>query len=268
MSRVALCTDSSALLSEAEAERLGVHVVPVAIALEGVPFDGSGRAVEELYERLLAGARATTSQPSPGELLDAYVRAAEAGAGEVLSLHLHAGLSGTVASARLAAREAPLPVCVVDTRTASFGVALCVRAAAAALAAGATAVEAARVARRLGVRLRNAFAVRAAPAGRVSATAGWTVLELRGAETRVLERCGDAAEAVAALADRVAAGRLRVRAAVGHAASPTEPYADALAETLAASRRVVSVERYRVGPAVGVHTGPLAFGAFWWASPR
>jgi fatty acid-binding protein DegV len=84
----------------------------------------------------------------------------------------------------------------------------------------------------------------------------------------VLERCGDAAEAVAALADRVAAGRLPARAAVGHAASPTEPYADALAETLAASRRVVSVERYRVGPTVGVHTGPLAFGAFWWASPR
>ena len=44
------------------------------------------------------------------------------------------------------------------------------------------------------------------------------------------------------------------------------PAADALAVLLASSPRVIGVERYRVGAAVGAHTGPLSFGAFWWPS--
>jgi hypothetical protein len=57
-----------------------------------------------------------------------------------------------------------------------------------------------------------------------------------------------------------------VRAAVGHAAASTDPAADALAGSLASLAQVVGVERYRVSAAVGAHTGPLSFGAFWWPS--
>jgi fatty acid-binding protein DegV len=54
-----------------------------------------------------------------------------------------------------------------------------------------------------------------------------------------------------------------VRAAVGHAGAATEPGAEALALSLASLSHVVDVERYRVGPAMGVHTGALSSGAFW-----
>jgi DegV family protein with EDD domain len=264
MTGVALCTDSSALLSRAEAERLGVLVVPVAVALDGVPVTGGEDGVDGFYERLLAGARAITSQPSPGEFLDAYERAAAAGASEALSLHLHGALSGTASSARLAAREAPLPVTVVETATVSFGVAVCVRAAADSLAGGASVAEAARAARALSRELRNVFVARQAPAGRVGETAGWALLEVRAGTTRVLGACGDEAAAVAAMASRIARSRTAVRAAVGHAAALTAGPAQALAAALAELPQVTAVERYRVGPAVGAHTGPLAFGAFWW----
>jgi fatty acid-binding protein DegV len=81
ISRVALCTDSSSLLSPAAAHELGVEVVPVPVALDGEPFDGT---VDAFYERVRTGAVATTSQPSPGAFLEAYERAASDGAASVL----------------------------------------------------------------------------------------------------------------------------------------------------------------------------------------
>lgn len=55
--------------------------------------------------------------------------------------------------------------------------------------------------------------------------------------------------------------------AVGYAAPPTEASADLLARALAHAG-IAEVVRYRVGPSVGAHTGPLSFGAFWWPAGR
>lgn len=63
---------------------------------------------------------------------------------------------------------------------------------------------------------------------------------------------------------RVVADRGPVRAAVGHAAASVQAAADALALSLEAQPHVVEVERYRVGAAVGAHTGGQSLGAFWW----
>jgi fatty acid-binding protein DegV len=207
----------------------------------------------------------TTSQPSPGEFLDAYSRAAADGADEVLSIHLDARVSGTVSSAELAAREAPVPVTVVDTRAVSFGVGVCVRTAAEAIAADALAADAAAAARRVGPTLRNVFTVHASPSGRLpDATPGWSVLEFRDGEAKPLGSRDNIGEAIGAMAARLHDEDRGVHVAVGHAAASTEPAADALALALEGLSCVVDVERYRVSPAVGAHTGPASFGAFWW----
>ncbi len=86
MSVVAICTDSSALFPTGVAERLGIIVVPIAIALDGDAFDEQGESLDDFYTRLSDGANVTTSQPSPGSFLDAYGGAAAAGASEVLSI--------------------------------------------------------------------------------------------------------------------------------------------------------------------------------------
>ncbi len=266
MSVVAICTDSSALFPTGVAERLGIIVVPIAIALDGDAFDEQGKTLDDFYARLSDGAQVTTSQPSPGAFLDAYAGAAAGGAREVVSIHLDARVSGTASSAELAAREATIPVTVVDTRTVSFGVGLCVRAAADALAAGATVREAVGAARVVSAALRNVFVVHSGPAGRLPATRGWSLLEFVEGKAEPVGACDSIGEAIDAMVGRVLAEHGPVRAAVGHAAASTEAAADALAGSLASLARVVRVERYRVGAAVGAHTGPLSFGAFWWPS--
>jgi fatty acid kinase fatty acid binding subunit len=266
MTAVAICTDSSALFPDGVAERLGVTVVPIAIMLDDAPFEPEDSTIDEFYARMSRGAQVTTSRPSPGAFLEAYAGAAADGARAVLSIHLDARVSGTVGSAELAAREAPIPVSVVDTQTVSFGVGLCVRAAAEAVAAGASAAEAAIDARRVGGTLRNVFVAHRGPTGRLPDTPGWAVLEFTDGRAESVDLCDTSREAIDAMVTRVFAEDRPVRAAVGHAGSSTEAAADTLALTLVSLAQVVEVERYRVHPAVGAHTGPTSFGAFWWPS--
>ena len=267
MASVAICTDSSALFPAGVAERLGVAVVPVPVALDGVPFDEDEQELDVFYARMADGAKATTSQPSPAAFLSAYMGVAASGATEVLSLHVDGRVSATVAAAELAARESPIPVSVVDTRTASFGVALCVRAAAKAIAACASTAAAGVAALSAGAGLRNAFVAPAPPRGRLPEASGWAVLEFADGASRPVSACDGVEEAIEIMSARVADSNASVHAAVGYAASVTEPAADRLATLVDGLSSVVGVERYRVGASVGAHTGPLSFGVFWWPAP-
>ncbi len=255
---VAVCTDASSLLAPPAASELGVAVVPIPVALDGNAFDGS---TDDFYARVRAGALATTSQPSPAAFAAAYAHLAARGAEAILSLHLDARASGVAASAERAAREAPVDVLVADLPTASYGVALCVRAACAALDGGATAHEARDVADTLAARLDNVFVARAAPTGRVAASDTWGVLRFADGAAQGIAACDSIAEAVTEMGRRVVAGR-PVSTAVGYASRAVEAAADTLAHDLL-RKGVGPVERYRVEPSVGAHTGPDAFGAFW-----
>lgn len=232
----------------------------VPVALDGDPFDGT---VDAFYERLRAGAVATTSQPSPGAFLDAYVRAASRGATTVLSLHLDPRVSGVAASAELAAAEAPVPVRVVALPTVSYGVGLCIRVAHAALAGGANETNAVSDATRIASTLDNVFVARAVASGRVSAPETWTLLRFADGAAQPLsshESLEDAADALTRYIVEPAPPDL---VAVGHASAELEATADRLAHDLLRAE-VAAVERYRVGPSVGAHTGPDCFGAFCW----
>ena len=264
MNGTGICTDSSALLPADVADRFGVEVVPIAVALDGVSWDKRARSLDDFYEQLDRGATATTSQPSPGDLVDAYAKLAARGADSVLSIHLDARVSGTGTAAELAAREAPIPVRVVDTKTVSFGVAACVREAAAAIEAGASTDAGATAATRLGAAMRNAFVARTGAGGRVPGPSGWTVLTFVDGATQPIAACGSAEEASEVMAERVRASEEPFRAAVGHAGTLVEREADVLADALADSPQAVEIERYRVGAPVGAHTGGASFGVFWW----
>lgn len=106
----------------------------------------------------------------------------------------------------------------------------------------------------------------AGPAGRVPEIPAFAVLEFTDGKAEPRGACDTIGEAIEAMARRVFEGNRPVRVAVGHAAAATEPAADALALSLASHSHVVEVQRYRVRPAVGAHTGPFSFGAFWWPS--
>jgi DegV family protein with EDD domain len=267
MSRIAICTDSTALFADGAPELVGVTSIPISVALDGQAYES--KDPDDFYVRLAAGATVTTSMPSPGEFLEAYRTVAVAGAEEVVSIHLDARVSATVASAELAAREAPVRVTVVDSETVSFGLGACVEAAAAAVSSGASAEEVARLVRRLGRSSRSIFVASSAPTGRVSGEGGWAVMSFEDGVVTTEAACESASEATEHMAARVLFGSESGRVAVGHASPVVEPWADALADLLASDPRMGRVQRYRLAAPVGAHTGPLCFGVFWWpATPR
>ena len=233
------------------------------MALDGEPFDELTSSLDWFYERMRAGAQATTSQPTPSDFATAFRRSAERGADGIVSIHLDSRISGTVSAAETAAVSAELPVVVIDTRTVSFGVGLCVRAAAAALAAGGAAGDAARAASRCGAGIQNAFVVRSSPGGRVPPSEGWTLFRYQhGAATRI-SVCASLTEAVAELVVLAVEDGPPLSVAIGHAGREIEPAADELARRLRNTHGVPDLERYRVGASVGAHTGADSFGLFW-----
>ena len=94
--------------------------------LEGVDLDA-----DEFYAMLAADPppAVSTSQPSPGQFAAAYDTLLQRGCDEIISIHVTAATSGTLNAARLAARLLPIPVRLVDSGTAGFGVSCCVWAA-------------------------------------------------------------------------------------------------------------------------------------------
>ncbi len=273
----AVVTDSNSQIPPALAARLGITVVPLTVTVDGHPYlEGVELDADDFWARLEAGRPVvSTSQPGPGQFALAYDRLVAAGAEDILSVHVGSSVSGTVNSARLAAAGAPVPVRVVDTGTASFGVTLCVRAAAEALAAGATLEGAAARAEATGARVGNVFVVRAldllrqggrlAP-GATVAGGGIPVLSMRDGSMEVVGEAGDE-EAVASIMARHirdwARPGERLRVGVGVADAAVARFWSALEERLAGVPEVADVVRYRVGPSVGAHTGPGTVGAMY-----
>jgi fatty acid-binding protein DegV len=95
---------------------------------------------------------------------------------------------------------------------------------------------------------------------------GIPVLSLDGGELKVVASVHDVDAATAAMAAYCTREELgdRLRAAVGVADTGAGPLWHALEDRLAAHPSVIEIVRYRIGPSVGVHTGPGTVGAFFW----
>lgn len=128
--RVAVVTDSTAALPPGAAARWGLSVVPLDVVIDGRRYTESTLPPGRLVTALHAGAKVSTSQPPPEAFARVYGRLAAAGSSAVVSVHLSGELSGTVAAAHCAAERAPLPVHVVDSRSAAMGLGFAALAAA------------------------------------------------------------------------------------------------------------------------------------------
>ena len=129
---IRILTDSASDILPAEAEQLGVTVIPLNVTLEDgtILRDGVDMTPSAYYE-ILAGCRKlpTTSQPSP-ELFENFFLEAAAAGDEVIGIFLSHALSGTYQCARLAAESCDFEdVFFVDSRTASQGEGILIREA-------------------------------------------------------------------------------------------------------------------------------------------
>ena len=129
---IRILTDSASDIRPAEAEQLGVTVIPLNVTLEDgtVLRDGVDMTPSAYYE-ILAGCRKlpTTSQPSP-ELFENFFLEAAAAGDEVIGIFLSHALSGTYQCAKLAADMANVDnVLFVDSGHVCLSEALLVRLA-------------------------------------------------------------------------------------------------------------------------------------------
>lgn len=141
MARIAVVTDSAVCVPAALKEQLNIHVVPFELNWDGVTYrDDEGFNPPEFYSRFRQAhtSHPTTSQPPLGVIATLYDRLSRSYEG-IVSIHVAAKLSGTVATAQLAAEQLErVPIRVVDSRTATIAEGFVVLAAARAAAAGAT----------------------------------------------------------------------------------------------------------------------------------
>jgi len=281
MSRhVAIVTDSTAYLPPRTMERHGITAVPLTVVLGDQALEeGTEISTRSLAQALQKRRPVTTSRPSPQLFAETYRKVADSGATGIVSLHLSAELSGTHDAAVLAAREAPVPVRVVDTGTVAMALGFCAMAAAEAAEAGGTVDEAVTAAEKRAAGtsayfyvdtldyLRRGGRIGAAQALLGSALAVKPLLQLDGGRIELLEKVRTASRAIARLEEIAAdrAGGAQVDIAVHHLAAPDR--ASALADRLRARvPGVADLHVSEVGAVIGAHTGPGLLGVV--VSPR
>ena len=275
MPRIALVTDSTAMLPASLAATRGIIVVPLQVVIGARSYDEGvdpEATPDTIAEALRAYTPVSTSRPTPAAFLEAYEKAAADGAEGVLSVHLSGEVSGTFESAQLAAREASIPVLPVDTRQLGMATGYAVLAAADVLDAGGPAEEAAGAAlARAGATtslfyvdtleyLRRGGRIGAAAAVLGSALAVKPLLTLTDGRITSLEKVRTTSRALARLEElAVAAAEGRqVDVAVAHLAGPdrAQTLAEKLRTRLAENLGDRDVFVGEVGAVIGAHVGP------------
>jgi DegV family protein with EDD domain len=278
---IGVCVDSNSQIPASLIKRYGIVVVPLTVTVDGVDhLEGVDITTEEFYAAWIDDRTPTvsTSQPSPGQFVAAYGELVARGATEILSIHIAEAMSGTLNSARLAARATAVPVTLVDSGTASFGIACCAWAAADALEAGASVAHAAQIAGGRCASLGSSFIVgaprltersgRASGAGvEAAADNGIPVLVMRGSNISVLDTVRSVDEAVAAMAafalSWTPTSTDGLRVAIGTSDATSEAISCALSDALSGHPLLAeSPVHYAIGPSVGAHTGPGTAGLF------
>ncbi len=260
---IGICTDSNSQLPDEFAVRYAVEVVPVTVTVGGHDYlEGVDLDADRFYEMLDIEPRpaVSTSQPSPGQFAAAYDSLLQRGCDEILSIHVAAATSGILNSARLATRSLPVPVRLVDSGTAGFGVSCCVWAAAEAIAGGATLDEAVRVAELLAPQIGSVFVLDAT--GLIRSDAEVAVMTLHDGKVERVSNVATMVDAVETMARTVVGWGSHLKVAVGRADKSGEPLATALADAISEAANVGELIRYRIGPSVGVYSGPDAVGCF------
>ena len=271
--QIGIVTDSSSQITPDLVERFAVEVVPMTVTVDGTEHaEGVDLDADRFYGFFDGGRRpeVSTSQPAPGAFAAAYERLAARGCTEIVSVHIAAAMSGAIGSATLAAKSAPVPVHVIDTGSASFGVSICVWATGVAIGRGANIDDVRRRVEVLVERIGTVFMVgvpllteRGGRAEGIDLEGeGIPVLSMSGGNMAVLDRVTTVEDTIDVMTTYAASWGDGVTVAIGTADAPSRPLSQRLRRALTGLDSVTDVVDYRIGPSVGAHTGPGTFGLF------
>lgn len=106
MSRVAIVTDSNSGISQAEAEKIGIYVVPMPFIInEETFYEDINLTREQFYERLIGNDDISTTQPSPDYVMNLWNELFDKGCDEIIHIPMSSGLSGSCSTAMMLAQE-------------------------------------------------------------------------------------------------------------------------------------------------------------------
>lgn len=119
MGKIAILTDSNSGITQEQAKKLGVYVIPMPFFIDGEQFfEGISLTQEEFYEKLKQDADISTSQPSVGELEDKWNELLKE-YDEIVFIPMSSGLSGTCQTAMMLAEDFGGKVHVVNNQRIS-----------------------------------------------------------------------------------------------------------------------------------------------------
>lgn len=141
MGNVAIVTDSNSGISQAEAKELGIYVIPMPFLVDGkLYFEDVDMNKEQFYHFLENDADLSTSQPSPGDVMDLWDKLLKE-YDEIVHIPMSSGLSASCSTAMGLARDYDGKVQVVDNQRISVTMQQAVMDAKHLVAAGKSAAQ-------------------------------------------------------------------------------------------------------------------------------
>ena len=118
MKKIAVVTDSNSGITQEEAQKMGIHVLPMPFTIDGNEyFEGINLTQEEFYEKLKGDADIATSQPSPHAIMELWDKLKDYD--EIVQIPLSSGLSGSCQTAAALAADYEDKVFVVNNHRIS-----------------------------------------------------------------------------------------------------------------------------------------------------
>ena len=120
MGRVAIATDSNSGITQKEAEKLGIRVLPMPFFINGELYlEDITLTQEEFYKRLSEDADISTSQPSPGDVIDLWDEILKE-YDEIVYIPMSSGLSSSCEAAIGLSQDYDGKVHVIDNQRISI----------------------------------------------------------------------------------------------------------------------------------------------------
>lgn len=119
MKKIAIVTDSNSGITQEMGKTMGIHVIPMPFFIDGELFlEDIKLTQEEFYKRLGEDSDISTSQPSPGEVMECWDELLKE-YDEIVHIPMSSGLSSTCHAAQSLSQEYEGKVCVVDNQRIS-----------------------------------------------------------------------------------------------------------------------------------------------------
>lgn len=113
--KTAVMTDSNSGIKPEEGKELGIYSLPMPVIIDGdIFYEGKNITQEEYYGAMTSGKNVTTSQPSPGDVMDMWDSILKEGYDQVVYIPMSSGLSASCHAAIQLSEEYDGKVQVVD----------------------------------------------------------------------------------------------------------------------------------------------------------